>query len=328
MKDTDFTYSVAYMRTMENGMLGQGDIDTLLTLSNVGDATKYLMDRNYGSGDKFDVEGKKEIDSLLKSELEKAWSEVRAVCPKGAPIDVLLYQNDFQNLKTILKAVFENTAWEQLMLYPSIVEPEVIHQAVSENKYDDMPSLLRKPAEEAYEALAKLGDGQKAEIILDKACFKAMESIANKEKNQFLQAWVDLWAVLANMKTMIRSAHAGKDRAFIENAILPMKQMDTEPMVEAAAQGISAVYDWMGSNGYQEAAEAAQRSISEFEKWSDNRLMEFIQSVKNNTFGFEPLLAFLFGKKAEIQSVRIVLYGLLNHIPKETIKERLRDMYV
>ncbi len=328
MKDTDFTYAVAYMRTMENSMLGQGDIDALLNFSSVEDAAKYLMDRSYGSGDKFEVDGKKDIDNLLRSELEKTWREVREICPKGAPIDVLLYQNDFQNLKTILKAVFGNTGWEQLMLEPSTVEPREMYLAVSENKFDDLPALVRRPASEAYEVLAKLGDGQKAEIVIDNACFSAMNAIAEKEKNAFLRDWVNLWAVLANLKMMLRAAHAEKDRAFIEGAMLPMRGPDPAPMAEAAAGGVSSVLDWMNNNGYNDAADAAQRSTSEFEKWCDNKLMELIQSVKNNTFGFEPLLAFLYGKRAEIQGVRIVLYGLLNQIPKATIKERLRDMYV
>jgi len=56
--------------------------------------------------------------------------------------------------------------------------------------------------------------------------------------------------------------------------------------------------------------------------------MEYVKDAKNRSFGFEPLMAFLFGKKAEIQAVRIVLYGLLNHIPKNVLKERLREMYV
>ncbi len=84
----------------------------------------------------------------------------------------------------------------------------------------------------------------------------------------------------------------------------------------------------IGASGHEDGAEAANRSISEFEKWSDNKLMDYVKSAQYKSFGFEPLLAFLYGKKTETQALRIVLYGLLNNIPKNTLRERLRELYV
>lgn len=330
VRDTDYAYSVAYMRTLENKMLGQNDIDAIVQMNSVEEAFKYLEDKGYERPDGKDkgTYSKKDIDDLLKNSLELAWKEIREAAPKGAPIDVLLLQNDFHNLKTILKAVFSNSEWESLMFYPNTVEPQDIYDAVSENKLDELPKLLYLPAKEAYEALAGTNDGQAAEIILDKASFGAIRKIAENSKNEFLLGWVELWAKLTDMKIALRGAASNKKQDFLLKAMIPVKSIDVEKLAEAAAQDVSAVVTFFTDDGMEGAAEAAQSSISEFEKWADNQQMEYIKGVQYNTFGFEPLFGFLYGKKAEVQAVRIALYGILNHIARETIKGRLRELYV
>ncbi len=328
MKETRFAFAVAYMRTLENKMLEQTDIDAMLAMNGVSDAMKFLADKSYGTGERTGSEGKREIDEMLKAELEKSWQEIREACPKGAPIDVLLYQNDFMNLKTIMKAVFSGGRWEHLMMYPCTAEPHVIYKAVSENDMDELPALLRIPAADAYEVLARTNDGQRAEMILDKAAFSAMRGMAKEAKNKFLAGWVELWAQLTNMKTALRSVRDKRDINFLKEAFLDSAEIGGDALLAAAAQDEAAVLNVFTESGYEDAAEAAKRSISEFEKWTDNALMDYIKSAKNSCFGFEPLVAYLFGKKAELQAVRIVLYGLLNEVPRNILKERLRDMYV
>jgi V/A-type H+-transporting ATPase subunit C len=316
------------MRTMENKMISQSDLDAMLNMGSVGEAVKFLADRNYGVGERTGNEGKKEIDEMLKAELEDAWQEIREACPKGAPIDVLLYQNDFQNAKTVLKAVFSGADWERLVIHPCTVEPRSIYMAVSEKDFDELPVLLREPVMAAYELLARTNDGQRAEIILDKAAFAAMRRMSEAYKNKFLLGWVELWAILTNMKTALRGVRDKRDRKYLQEAFLDTSDLNMDRLLDAAAQDMAAVLGAFAENGYEEAVEAAGKSFSEFEKWADNMLMDYVKSAQYASFGFEPLVAFLFGKKAELQALRIVLYGLLNQVPKNTLKERLREMYV
>ena len=49
------------------------------------------------------------------------------------------------------------------------------------------------------------------------------------------------------------------------------------------------------AGGYAAAAERARESMSAFEKWCDNQRMEYLKDYKNNSFGVEPILAFLIG---------------------------------
>jgi len=276
MKDTEFVYASAYTRTLENRMLQRADFEALLAAPSEREALRYLAGKNY------QVEG----------ELVRAWDEVRYTCPEGAPLHVLLYQNDFHNLKTILKAVFGDTAYESLMLEPCTVPPEEIHRAITQGKPESLPEPFKGPAMETYQILARDGDGQLAEIALDKALFTAMAEIAKQSKNDFLIGWVDLNIALINTKTALR---AGPQSAMLD--------------------------------GKQPLPDAPKESITALELWCDNQRMTYLRQARQKLFGFEPVFGFLVGKQFELQAVRMILAGLRLGIPAGALRERLRDSY-
>lgn len=325
MKEADYAYASAYTRTLENKMLKKSDFEVLLCASSPEEALRLLSDRGYGHGRT--AQGP-DTDALLKEELLYVWAEVKDACPKDAPIHILLYQNDFHNLKAILKSVFSGTAYESLMMEPCTIPPDEIHRAVTEGNIESLPELLREPAAKAYEILARDNDGQLAEIVLDKALFSAMHRAADSSKNQFLMDWVDLNIALMNMKIALRGAYSGKSRQFLRDAMLECRQIDANALADASAQDVPCVLEVFRQSGFEEAAGAARESLSAFEKWCDNRLIRFLQPARYKTFGFEPVLGFLVGKQYELQAVRMILSGIRSGISAGALRERLRDLYV
>lgn len=322
LKETEYTYAVAYMRTLENKMLTQQELDGLLMSEGVASAVKLLTDKGYGRN----LSGNETVDELLKSELEKVWSEAREVCPDGAPLDVILYQNDFHNLKTVLKSVISDTDWRTLILRPSIADPDEIATAIKSADFSGLPKFMRDVCENAYRIIAKTHDGQMAEVYIDKSCLEQMKIRADKEKSEFLSSWVDLNILIANMKTAARAV--GRNKDFIKGAMAAPESVNTQKLIDAALISKQAVCEAISEMGYPKAAELLGESFSAFEMWCDNKKMEYIKKAKLLCFGFEPILAFLIGKEFELQAVRIILSGKQNGVPNEIIKERLRDMYV
>ena len=53
-----------------------------------------------------------------------------------------------------------------------------------------------------------------------------------------------------------------------------------------------------------------------------------IKHQQSSPFGLGSLAAYILARENEIKSVRIVLSGKLNHLPEESIRERVREMYV
>ena len=333
IKETDYAYAVSYMRTLENKMLGRSDFEILLNANSTEDILKYLSDRSYCNRDGNAKTGQnydniETIENMLKSELAYTYKEIKNACPQDAPVNILIYQNDFHNLKAILKSVFSNSKYENLMLEPYTVAPDIIYHAVSNGRPETLPDIFKKPAAEAYDILARDDDGQLAEIILDKALFSAMKEIARQSKNDFLIDWIELNIAIMNMKIALRGAYGGKSREFLRNAMLDCEKISVDYLSGAAADGVSEVFRVFKESGFDEAAKAAGESVGGFEKWCDNKIIGYLKPTRYKTFGFEPVLGFLVGKQFELQAARIVLSGIRSGISKEKLRERLRDLYV
>ena len=69
-------------------------------------------------------------------------------------------------------------------------------------------------------------------------------------------------------------------------------------------------------------------SASAFERWCDNRIIETISPQKYNAFTIGPIIAYVIARQNEIKTVRIILSGKQNDLPEESIRERVREMYV
>ena len=69
------------------------------------------------------------------------------------------------------------------------------------------------------------------------------------------------------------------------------------------------------------------KRLSEFEKISDNYLMELNKESKYVVFGPEPLFTYLVAKEREINAVRMIMVSKINNISSDKIRERLRETY-
>lgn len=69
-------------------------------------------------------------------------------------------------------------------------------------------------------------------------------------------------------------------------------------------------------------------SLSNFEKYVDDYLMDLIKETNSINYGAEVIFAYLIAKEVEIKNLRLVLVGKVNDLPFEFIKERLREVYV
>lgn len=307
LKDVEYVYAVSYIKTMENKMLTRADLETLIMSENADSAMRFLREHGW--------EGENSA-TMLKNQLQKAWSIAYEVCPEEAPIDILLYENDFHNLKTVLKAHVEGVNWQNMTLSPYITEPEMFLTAVKSGDYSDLGEHIRECCEKAYKILASTLDGQLAEIFIDKEEYNAVLNRANQEKNEFLIGWANLLIKLTDMKTAWRCAIGKKSREFTENAlILPKDGLFGE---------INGITEYIKSR----YTDADTSSIGAFEKWCDNKKLEYAKTAKSDSFGFAPIMAFLIGKNYEVQAVRIILACKENGWDEEIIRERLRDSYV
>ena len=324
MKDLDYTFSVAYVRTLENKMLSRSDIDSIMNAENAEDAMKILADKGYGGGEKKSAE---ELSELLSDELENTWSLVSEMCPKDAPIKILLYKNDFQNLKTIIKALQYGIDYKSLMLRPCTMDPDLIAKSMRSGDFSELPEFMESIARGAFELVTKTGDGQLLEVYLDRKMFETMYDEIKSYKSDFLEKWIELNCDAVNCSIILRGSKAEIDERIAEEALIPIGKIQKNEAKTAILEGVSAAESFL-ERIYPDAVKSWKKSTSEFEKWKDNLLSDYLKASKYKAFGIEPVLAFLKGKETEIQAVRMIINGIKNNIPKSNISERLRELYV
>ena len=91
---------------------------------------------------------------------------------------------------------------------------------------------------------------------------------------------------------------------------------------------MDAIQEYLAGTEYAQGAQALADSPSAFERWCDNRIIETIRPQLYNSFTIGPLVAYVIARENEIKTVRIILSGKQNELPDESIRERVREMYV
>lgn len=321
MNDIQFVYAVSRVRANEMRLLTMQDIDQLLSLSDVPTALRMLGDKGW------DAESGNTED-MLRAETRRTWDFIAEICDDPSVFDILRLRNDFHNLKAKIKSALTGRDAREYYMQPSVISPEALETAVEEKEFSQLPDWLGTPAREAFDVLLTTRDGQLADVILDKAQLEAMLQFGRESGSPFVMKYAELTVAMADLKIAVRAQKTGKSADFLKRALAACDSVDIQDLAAAAVQGREALYDYISHTSYSGAVDALSTSNSAFEKWCDDRVIAHITAAKYEPFGMDPLFAFILARENEIKMVRIVLSGLHNDLSRESIRERLRNLYV
>lgn len=322
MTENQYTYAVARIRSKELSLLNQQDLEQLLASKSYEECIRLLQEKGWGSQDT------KTAEEILKVEQAKVWSIMEELVDDLSIFDLLLYENDYQNLKAAIKQIYVNAEVPDIYLPYGTVNPEIIYEGIKEQDFETLPEHMREAAKEAYEALFHTGDGQLCDVIIDKAALNAIYEGGKASNNEILEGYAKLKVVAANINIAIRGNKTGKDAEFFQRALADCDTLDIEELMKAALDSKTAIYDYLSSTIYFDAVPALKDSLASFERWCDDRILKLIKPQKFNPFTISPLVAYILGREYEIKSVRILLLGKLNDLSENLIQERLRETYV
>ena len=114
----------------------------------------------------------------------------------------------------------------------------------------------------------------------------------------------------------------------MKRAMAECDSVNINALMRAAQNGMDAIEEYLESTAYKGGAKALKESASAFECWCDNRIVETIRQQLYNPFTIGPVVAYVLARENEIKTVRIILTGKQNDLPVESIRERVREMYV
>lgn len=323
MAKTDYIYAVARIRAKELLCFGTSVLEQLMASKSYEECIRLLTEKGWGNGSLNQTP-----ESLLEGERNKAWEQLRELVEDMRVFDVFLYANDYHNLKAAIKDNYAPAHGADIFNQNGTVKPEVFVKAVEEHDFSSLPQEMRPVAEEALSVLRETGDGQLCDILIDQAALEAILSAGKASECALLQFYGEHTVAAANIKTAVRCQKTGKNLDFVKRALAPCDTLDVTELARASVESLDAIMAYLSRTVYSGAAEALTQSASAFERWFDNRLMEEIRPQKYETTSIAPLAAWLLAKENEIKTVRIILSGKQNGLADDSIRERLREMYV
>ena len=242
--------------------------------------------------------------------------------------EILLYKNDFHNLKAVLKALISNREPSDYYISPSNVELKALVDSLNNRDYSELPIYMQKTAADAYELLTNSLDGQLSDSLIDKSAIQAMQKSADDFGSDFMKKYSCLIAVCADIKTTYRCIMQKKSRQFMDTALSGSDKLDKNLLINSASEGIEAFFAFLETTPYSEAATMLKESPAKFEKWCDDIIIELAESARTMAFGAEPLAAYYIARETEQKNLRILSVCKEFGADKKTITERMRKLYV
>ncbi|MDD6023190.1 MAG: V-type ATPase subunit [Oscillospiraceae bacterium] len=328
LKDTDFLYISTNLRARENRMLTRERMERMLEARTDEDAAKVLSECGYTGLEHLTVDTLN--DSLARSRAE-LFQELASFTPNSDMVDVFRIKYDYHNAKALVKCASTGREAEPMLIDSGRYSLTVLTAAVVQENYSLLTDAMRSAITEASEVLASTGDPQLSDLILDKACYAEMLSIAKRSGSDFLTGYVQLQIDSANLKTAVRCLRMKKGSDMLTKALLPGGNASLSAITGAVLSGgnLESVF-----TGYlQEAAVLGTAAAkggrqTAFEAAVDNGLCDYLKSSRLTSFGDSVLVAFAAAKENEITAARIIMSGRLSGIPADAIRERLREAYV
>lgn len=318
-----YTYAVARIRALEVSLFSNSTIDQLIACQGYDQCLQFLEEKGWG-----DNETSGNAEAILTREEEKIWEVVKELSIDMKNFDVLSYPKLYHNLKAAVKEVCTEEKNRHIYYEDVSIPGSVMLEIVSERDFGRLPAHMQHAAQEAYETLLHTKDGQLCDVIIDRAALDAIYQAGKASDVAIIRDYAESTVAVADIKIAVRSQKTAKSIEFMKRAMAECKSVSVDQLSKAALAGADAISEYLLGTAYAEGAEALRTSPSAFERWCDNRIIQTISPQKYNAFTIGPVIAYVIARQNEIKTVRIILSGKLNELPDDSIRERVREMYV
>ncbi|MBQ7294856.1 MAG: V-type ATPase subunit [Clostridia bacterium] len=321
MRDTDYAFCVARLRANEKYMLTAKDIDELCECGSFDLALKILTEKKW-------LTTQTQIDECIAYQNKKLWKLLSECVPDKNELKVLCTVNDFFNIKVAVKCHFTSADASELYIYPATLDTAALTSYVNSHEFHKIGGIMGECAEKSYKAACLTENGQNADIIIDAAAINTLREYSLKNKKSLIGEVCAFICDTANIKTAYRCAKTKKGKDFVSLAVGECCRLDRGFLIKASLSGVEALSEYLRKTSYSELSETYLKSSAEYEKKCDDEIVSIIKKAKFTAFGFDPVCAYYYGKLTEIKSVRIILTSLKAGLDKNTVRERVRALYV
>lgn len=333
MDRMDFTQSVVRTRVLETRLLQRTIIERMIDAKDLNEVLRILGETEY-STQIGKVERPEDYDKVLGAELDRVYDLMSEISPYEIVVDLLLLKYDYHNLKVLAKETILENDMSHLYVDRGTVDFDKLKVDFKAGSTRDIQDEFNLALEEVMNDYEATKDPQRIDLIFDKHYFEHMYKLAKESEIDLFIEYVEDSIDFINLRTLIRLKKQKKSNKFLEDVLLPHGKIDRESIVLSLNDTIESIISKFKNyrissalkKGFEEYGKTG--SLSNYEKYMDNHLMDLNKSSINVNFGPEPLFSYIIAKETEVSILRVILVSKINNIPPDSIRERLRDLYV
>lgn len=318
-----YPYAVSKIKVKENKLLTKIGLEQLATEKNIERIVSVLREKDYN----FDIiERNEDFEIVLKKAEEELYKLIKDIIEEHDFIEIFLSQNDYYNIKLILKSKIQGKEYKSHLVDSGIVSKQQIISIMENEEYSKLDNDTKTAIYDALEEYQKTKMPFVIDAILDKACFNKMEILSKKMKNEFIEKYIEKLIDITNIKTFFRIRNIYKDSSIFEISYIQGGRISLKIFMENINEEEQNLKNKF--MGFSDTIEQALYNYETLDKFCDNYIMKYMKEAKLQALTIEPIVAYTYAKQTEFKNIRIIFTGKLNNISSEKIKERLRESYV
>lgn len=319
-KDTRYAYTTGRIRALEFHLLKEADFLRMKQVEKVEEVLQILSKIFPYSDSMKDIEKGERFERGLDKELERTYKELRHFCPEPELVDLFWLENDFYNLKVLLKAYFRKkiSPGNRLFLKPAlsqaiILDPVLTEESIEKGDFTQLPYEFKTLLEEIFPLMESNYSPRFLDDFLNKQFFQWLVRKIRKYSDPFLSRLIQLQIDSFNIKTLFRIKFWQKEKDFLGEVFIEGGVIGKERLLQVVSQPLEALDEELRNTDYGEVVREAmeewkkEKSLFSLDKFFDEYVLRHTRCGFYITLGREPLVNYIFLKKQEIKQLRKIL---------------------
>ena len=333
MIDNRYLYAVGRTKVKETRLLTRSKVERFLEAKDAEELVKALGETDYAEGVQ-QMHSAHDYESFLRAESEKNLQYLSEVCPEKEVPYLFRLHYDVHNIKVLIKSTLTGEDQEHLLIGLGNIPVKQLKEQIKDKVYYEMPQPLIEALQHIHNLIHEELDAQKVDVILDKGYYRAVFHLISHIRNPFLKTFYQSKVDLINIKSFLRIRTMGYGKDFLAGTLLEQGKIGIDfyerhfesPLDLFQNELILTDYGKYMAEGIEHYHQTGRLSL--YEKLQDNYQMALFRTTGTVAFGLETIVGYLFAREAELNLLRILFIGKLNHLSEEQIRERMRDLYV
>lgn len=318
MRDEEYLFISGMLKARRSAVLDSERLERLLAADTAG-ASRLLAEYGFGNVEGLDSAG---VDAAMSSLRAGIFNEMEFFSPEKNAVRLFRLKYDCHNAKALVKSAISGLSADRLLSDCGSIKKDVLSEAILDDRSELIPDTLAHAVEEARSTLARTGNPQPTEFILDAWQYSEMHAMADSLENEYASNYVRLLTDCANLRGAVRVLRLGGDSELFALSQLPCGSVEIR---SPSAEAISEAFDGTPLSAAADTGNDAVKGgeLTPVERLCDSAISSFISDSSLVSFGVECLIAFLAGLEEDLATVRMIMSMKMVGMEPARIRERL-----